>query len=139
MDPASMPPSAGAIVFRRGETEREVLMVAGHGAWSFPKGRMEPGETPAETAVREVREETGYTVRLLPGFAAVTASARPGEKRTITYYLGEVTGGALRPDPRETAGCAWQPVSRVESILRFEQDRAPFLAALNRVRNENEE
>ena len=130
MDPALMPPSAGAIVFRRGAAGREVLMIAGHGAWSFPKGRMEPGETPEQTALREVFEETGYRIRLIEGFSAVVASARPGEKRTITYFLGEVVGGSLRPDPGETAGCAWQPVSRVESILRFEQDRRPFLEAL---------
>ena len=69
MDPALMPPSAGAIVFRRGAAEREVLMIAGHRAWSFPKGRMEPGETPEQTALREVFEETGYRIRLIEGFS----------------------------------------------------------------------
>ena len=132
MDPAKMPPSFGAVVFRRGAEEREVLMIAGHGAWSFPKGRMEPGETPEETAVRELREETGYVVRILPGFSAAAPSGRPGEHRTITYFLGEIVGGTLRPDLTETAGCAWQPVSRVESILRFPQDREPFLKALEK-------
>jgi len=63
--------SAGAVVFyRSGEDKKEYLLLqhrAGH--WSFPKGLIEKGEKPEETARREIREETGINdFKLIDGF-----------------------------------------------------------------------
>ena len=57
--------SAGGVVLR----QQEVLLirvsdVKGRAIWSFPKGRLDAGETPAEAAVREVLEETGWRCRI---------------------------------------------------------------------------
>lgn len=57
--------SAGGVVLRR----QEVLLirvsdVKGRAIWSFPKGRLDAGETPAEAALREVLEETGWRCRI---------------------------------------------------------------------------
>ena len=59
--------AAGGVVSRRNERgEVEVLLVhrPHHGDWSFPKGKLEPGETDEECALREVWEETGLRCRL---------------------------------------------------------------------------
>lgn len=57
--------SAGGVVLR----QQEVLLIRvsdikGRPVWSFPKGRLDAGETPAQAAVREVREETGWCCRI---------------------------------------------------------------------------
>jgi len=66
--------------------------------WSLPKGTPEEGETREETALREVREESGLEVRILSYFAAITYSfVRTGERieKTVHYYLMEQVGGSF--------------------------------------------
>jgi predicted NUDIX family NTP pyrophosphohydrolase len=72
-----MPPphSAGILLFRRRDGETEVLLVKPGGpfwrgkdvgAWMIPKGGIEPGEAPAEAALREFEEETGSRLSSTP-------------------------------------------------------------------------
>jgi 8-oxo-dGTP pyrophosphatase MutT (NUDIX family) len=73
--------SAGAIIFYQNDSERLYLLLhypAGH--WDFPKGNIERGEKPLDTARREVYEETGLkAIDFLPGF----------EKRIEYFYRRE--------------------------------------------------
>lgn len=59
------PTHAGAVVIRTDRQRREFLLLRATAGdeWVLPKGHIEPGETPEETAVREVREETGVIAR----------------------------------------------------------------------------
>jgi 8-oxo-dGTP pyrophosphatase MutT (NUDIX family) len=63
--------SAGVIVFREGRAGREYLLLrsASGGHWGFPKGRVEPHEDEISAALRELQEETGLSVEILPAFA----------------------------------------------------------------------
>src|SRR6476661_8524927 len=72
-----MPPphSAGILLFRRGDGETQVLLIKpggpfwrnkDAGAWMIPKGMVEPGEVPAEAALREFEEETGSPLTAVP-------------------------------------------------------------------------
>ena len=72
--------SCGAVIARQTENGREILLIrhVNGGHWAFPKGHMEGNETESETALREIREETGLTVTLDTGFrAVVTYSPKP--------------------------------------------------------------
>ena len=69
--------------------------------WSLPKGTPEVGETREQTALREVREETGLEVRILSYFDKIEYSfVRSGERieKTVHYYLMEATGGRFRSE-----------------------------------------
>ena len=81
--------TAGVLCWRRGRDGLQVLLVrsVAHDEWSWPKGRLESGETPAAAALRETAEETGLPVRLgvplgsvgyrLPDGRPVSAAAQP--------------------------------------------------------------
>lgn len=58
---------AGAVPFRERDGQRQYLLVTSQrGNWIFPKGIVEPGETPEETALKEAREEAGIHGMILP-------------------------------------------------------------------------
>ena len=58
---------AGAVPFRERDGQRQYLLVTSQrGNWIFPKGIVEPGETPEETALKEAREEAGIHGVILP-------------------------------------------------------------------------
>lgn len=86
--------SCGAVVFTRGAgIIQYVIIQSREGIFGFPKGRMEAGETEEETALREIKEETGLSVSLLDGFK--TEDAHPFTRdetpimKHITYFLAE--------------------------------------------------
>lgn len=85
--------------------------------WTFPKGRTDPGETPEQTALREVKEETGVDatiVSLLPGqYLGGTSVTR--------YFLmtAEVGAGGVAPDDKETASVKWMtPAEARQHIMQ---------------------
>ena len=123
--------SAGAIVFRQGTDGTEVLLIRmRHDRYSFPKGHMEPGETPEETALREVSEETGITVRLLPGFRVSVPSARAGDQRSVHFYAAEYVSGTLQPQQSELEDALWCPANEAAARVTFPADRDAFGQAL---------
>ena len=90
-------PFVGAIV--RDGAGRLLLIRRGHdpeaGFWSLPGGLMEPGEIDAGALVREMREETGLTVRPGPLLVAVQRPGPGGSILDIRDYAATVTGGTL--------------------------------------------
>jgi 8-oxo-dGTP diphosphatase len=92
-------PCAGAIVL---DGAGRLLLVRrgrapGQGLWSVPGGRVEPGETAAAAAVREVREETGLDVLAGAVVGRVERPAPGGDTYLIEDLACRVVGGRLRP------------------------------------------
>jgi len=90
-------PGAGAIL-RRGDrvclVKRRFPPKAGQ--WTLPTGFQEWDEDIAETAVREVQEETGLEIRLTGLFAVHTGVLPPDQPVTVVFYDGEEVGGVLQ-------------------------------------------
>ena len=85
--------SCGTVVFTRTDAGiRYVIIQSLEGYYGFPKGHCEMGETEEETALREVYEETGLRVRILPGFRYVDEHSipnKPGVIKQIVYFAAE--------------------------------------------------
>jgi 8-oxo-dGTP pyrophosphatase MutT (NUDIX family) len=90
--------------------------------WTFPKGKLIPGETDEEAALREVDEETGLEARLdreLPSVRYLDAS---GRHKVVRYWTMTPLGGEFRPN-REVDELRWVPVDQAAALLSYEHDR----------------
>lgn len=131
--------SCGAVVIGREAGARRILLVQYYdGHWSFPKGRMEPEETERQTALREVREETGMSVELLPGFRAETVSVKRNVGAKAVFFLGRPASGRERVQKSELAAQKWACPQEAEKLVTYAEDRQILrraLAFLNAVPN----
>ncbi len=91
--------SAGAVVLAEGRCL--VLHLAGSDEWVFPKGHLEEGERPEDAAVREVREETGYDIRIFGPIGRTRCAFGPakGHRKHVEWFLAEPIGGVLALEP----------------------------------------
>ncbi|MFQ6135739.1 MAG: bis(5'-nucleosyl)-tetraphosphatase [Candidatus Hydrothermarchaeales archaeon] len=86
--------SSGAVVFKRDGGLKYLLLHYGAGHWDFPKGNIEEGEDPKETARREIAEETGIDdVEFLEGFEDEVSYTFKRRKevvyKEVTFYLAQ--------------------------------------------------
>ena len=121
--------SCGVIPYRwkDGHLQLLVLKQRGYAAfrWSFPKGHMEAGESEADTALREMREECGLTARLHPDFRAAMHYCINGwMPKDVILFLGEAEGD-LQLQAREIETSRWVSLREAGSLLH--PDHLPIL------------
>ena len=125
--------SCGAVVFtREGGGIRYVIIHSLEGISGFPKGHMEPGETEEQTALREIREEVGLNVTIIPGFrheASYPLPKKPGVTKRVTYFLAEYAGQEIHPQPEELAGAALMGFEEAMKAFDRENNRAVLAKA----------
>jgi len=125
----------GGILF---DAEGRVLLrePAGHWnghTWTFPKGRPDPGESAEQTALREVREETGYRAAIV---GRVPGTFLAGD--TVSHYFLMRPLGEPEPfQPTETQAIRWATPAEAHDLLGLSEnvagrrrDRAVLRAAL---------
>ena len=86
--------SCGAVVFRKENDDKiKYLLIRNRRSahWGFPKGHIEPGESDEETAIREVLEETGLHINILPGFVKKSNYTIQGKIEKSVSIFGACT------------------------------------------------
>jgi 8-oxo-dGTP diphosphatase len=121
--------AAGAVCWRRRAKSVEVLLISRprHGDVSLPKGKVDPGESLPQAAVREVAEETGFSVSLGPPLGT-TEYVLPatGRDKVVTYWAANVTKAELQrgrfTPSAEVDTLEWVPLAKARRRLSYERD-----------------
>lgn len=121
--------SAGGVLFNRDSGQVFLLKKGSSDEWVLPKGRMESGETPVETAHREIYEETGYqnTPGHLLGVQVRTDKGDPNKTKVIFWFQSEPISkkqemGTQMED--ESFVGSWMSVSDAKKCIPWETDRS---------------
>ncbi|MDE3106593.1 MAG: NUDIX hydrolase [Acidobacteriota bacterium] len=120
--------AAGGVVHRydpQGRIEIACIYREARGDWTFPKGKLDPGETFEEAALREVFEETGMRCEIVRFVGATNYTHRKGRPKIVAYYLMTVREGEFAPND-EVDALVWVPVAKVRSNLTWERDQELF-------------
>jgi 8-oxo-dGTP diphosphatase len=108
---------------RRDDGTVEVLLVhrPRYGDWSFPKGKLEPGETDEQAALREVEEETGLRCELGAELPSTSYRDSKLRQKTVRYWaLGPVDGSAAPKNEGDEV--RWLPLPEAERLLSYDRD-----------------
>jgi 8-oxo-dGTP pyrophosphatase MutT (NUDIX family) len=114
---------AGGIAVRRDGDEWWVLLVRSKkdpALWIFPKGHIEPGESPPETALRETAEEAGVDGELIGPVGDPLEFLSGREPVRVSYFLIRATAEGESPERRKKA---WYRVDEADAHLPFENTR----------------
>lgn len=115
--------AGGGVVWRSPRGAVEVLLVhrPRYDDWSFPKGKLERDEKYLAGAVREVQEETGFSVVVGPELEPSRYIDGLGRPKKVRYWAMTVRKGAFVPND-EVDTIAWLPVEKVAARLTYAHD-----------------
>jgi 8-oxo-dGTP diphosphatase len=118
--------AAGGVVWRRGSKGAlKVLLVhrERYDDWTFPKGKLDPGETHRRAALREVEEETGLRCTTGGELPEVRYADRKGRSKRVRYWTMEPVEGSFAPND-EVDEVRWLPVDEARATLSYPHDLA---------------
>ncbi len=115
--------AAGGVVLRDHDGLSEVLLIHRPSRldWSFPKGKLDPGETLGRAAWREVREETGFRCERSERLPLVRYVDGRGRRKAVVYWTMRVISGKFEPNP-EVDALGWFDLVSARQVLTYEHD-----------------
>ena len=115
--------AAGGLVLREHGRVAEVLLVhrPAHRDWSYPKGKLDAGETLGKAARREVFEETGFRCRRHQRLPLVHYRDGRGRRKAVVYWTMQVLDGQFEPNG-EVDALGWFDFLSARRVLTYEHD-----------------
>lgn len=133
--------SSGGVLVRERPHGQEVLLASrrtrrGDLVWGLPKGLVEEGESPEDTAVREVREETGHrgSIRAPLGDVSywfVWEGTRI--RKTVHFFLMDAADEPPGPRDREMEEVRWFPLEEAADVAGFDSEKEVIRKAMQAV------
>ena len=123
--------SAGGVVVRgAGDAAEVVLVSVGPQRWQLPKGLVEEGEPPEQTAAREVREEAGVEADLVAPidvieywYVATRGRERVRYHKRVHFFLFRYRSGDVADHDHEVHEARWIPADEAPALLSFANER----------------
>lgn len=124
--------SAGGVAYRETGRGVEIAIIAMNpsGRWQLPKGLIDPGETPEQAAVREVREEAGIDTELLSEihtidywFVSDWDEIRRRIHKTVHFYLLRYISGDVADHDHEVLESRWVTIEEALGLLAFDSEK----------------
>ena len=131
--------SAGGVMYRKHSDGIQIALIHVRNRWGLPKGHVEEGERIEETALREVREETGLEGRVVKKLGDIRYAYRDKTKegepiriyKRVHFYLLRYLKGDVRDHDHEVDEARWFPMDQVIKNLKFATERKMVHRALS--------
>lgn len=117
--------SCGAIIFYKTKQNTKILLVKNNNGryWSFPKGHIEDGESEQETAVREIKEETGLDVTLFENFREISEYCPFGKiRKRVVFFLAQAFTDNVKIQEEEIDSFVWVDLQQARKMCSYDND-----------------
>ena len=117
--------AAGGLVRRDGPGGVEIVLVhrPAYDDWSFPKGKLDAGESELDAAIREVEEEVGVRCAVGTEIGSISYTDGRGRPKTVRYWEMRVADGDVLAPANEVDEARWVPLETAVHMLTYDHDR----------------
>jgi 8-oxo-dGTP pyrophosphatase MutT (NUDIX family) len=117
--------SCGAIIFHKTKQNTKILLVKNSNGryWSFPKGHIEEGENEQQTAIREIKEETGLDVTLIDNFREISEYCPFGKiRKRVVFFLAQAFTDNVKIQEEEIDSYIWVDLQQARKLCSYDND-----------------